>query len=117
MLVSVTTDNNIDGSDKMRDYVEGLVEDVLGRFRDRITRVQVHLTDENGRAKSADNDKRCTMEARISGLKPIAVSEQAASLDQAISAAVGTLQKSLDRTFGRLGDRRRHAPSTGDVPE
>jgi ribosomal subunit interface protein len=117
MLVSVTTDNNIDGSDKLRSYVEELVGEVLGRFRDRITRVQVHLADENGRAKSGDKDKRCTIEARVSGLKPIAVSEQAASLDQAISAAAGTLEKSLNRTLGRLGDRKRHAPSAGDTPE
>ena len=33
MLVSVTTDNNIDGSDKLRSYVEELVDDVLGRFQ------------------------------------------------------------------------------------
>jgi ribosomal subunit interface protein len=117
VLINVSTDNNIDGSDKLRSFVEGLVDDVLGRFRDRITRIEVHLADENGRAKSANNDKRCTMEARISGLKPVAVSEQAASLDHAINAAVGTLEKSLNRTLGRLGDRKRHAPSAGDVPE
>jgi ribosomal subunit interface protein len=117
MLVSVTTDNNIDGSDKLQSYVESVVTDVLGRFRDRITRVQVHLADENSRAKSGEHDKRCTMEARVGGLKPIAVSEQAASVDQAISAAVDTLEKTLNRTLGRLGDRKRHAPSAGDTPE
>ena len=58
MLVSVTTDNNIDGSDKLRGYVESVVADVLGRFRDRITRVEVHLADEDSRAKSGQNDKR-----------------------------------------------------------
>jgi ribosomal subunit interface protein len=117
MLVSVTTDNNIEGSDKLRSYVETLVGDALGRFQDRITRVQVHLADENSRAKSGDKDKRCTMEARVAGLKPIAVSEQAASIDQAISAAADTLEKSLNRTLGRLGDRKRHTPSAGDVAE
>jgi ribosomal subunit interface protein len=117
MLVSVTTDNNIDGSEKLTGYVESMVTDALNRFRDRITRVQVHLADENSRVKSGENDMRCTMEARVSGLKPIAVSEQAASLDQAISAAVDTLEKSLNRTLGRLGDRKRHAPSAGDTPE
>ena len=47
------------------------------------------------------------MEARLGGLKPVAVSEQAASLDQAISAAAETLEKTLNRTLGRLGDRKR----------
>jgi ribosomal subunit interface protein len=117
MLVSVKTDNNIEGSDKLRVFVEGVVADVLGRFEDRVTRVEVHLADENSRAKSGENDMRCTMEARVSGLKPIAVSEQAASLDQAINAAADTLEKTLNRTLGRLGDRKRRAPSAGETPE
>jgi ribosomal subunit interface protein len=117
MHVSVTTDNNIEGSDKLRRHVENIVGDVFGRFRDRINRVDVHLADENSRAKASNNDKRCTMEARLSGLKPIAVSEQAATLDQAISAAAEKLEKSLDRTLDRLGDRQRRAPSAGQTPE
>jgi len=107
MQVRVTTDNNIAGSEGLTSHVEGVVEDVLGRFSQRLTRVEVHLVDENSRAKSGENDKRCTMEARVSGLKPIAVTEQAATIDQAVDAAAGTLAKTLDRTLGRLDDRKR----------
>jgi ribosomal subunit interface protein len=117
MLVSVTTDNNIEGSDKLRRHVENVVTDVFGRFGGRITRIEVHLADENSRAKAGDNDKRCTMEARVGGVKPIAVSEQAATLDQAISAAADKLEKTLDRTLERLGDRKRRGPSAGEAPE
>jgi hypothetical protein len=52
------------------------------------------------------------MEARPRGLKPIAVTEQAASLDQAVSAAADTLARTLDRTLGRLDDRKGR-PSRG----
>jgi ribosomal subunit interface protein len=117
MLVSVTTDNNIEGSDKLRQHVENVVADVLDRFRDRITRVEVHLADENSRAKAGGDDKRCTMEARVGGLKPIAVSEQAPTLDQAISAAADKLEKTLDRMLERLGDRKRRGSSAGEMPE
>src|SRR5688500_7952271 len=102
MQVRVTTDNNITGGEGLSSHVEGVVEDVLGRFSQRLTRIEVHLADENSRSKSGENDKRCTMEARPRGLKPIAVTEQAATIDQAVDAAAGTLAKTLDRTLGRL---------------
>jgi ribosome-associated translation inhibitor RaiA len=111
MQVRVATDNNITGSEALSSHVEGVVEDVLGRFSQRLTRIEVHLADENSRAKSGENDKRCTMEARPRGLKPIAVTEQAATVDQAVDAAADTLAKTLDRTLGRLEDRKR--PSYG----
>jgi ribosomal subunit interface protein len=106
MQIRVMTDNNIAGSERLNSHVHNVVEDVLSRFSQRITRVEVHLADENSRAKSGENDKRCTMEARLSGLKPIAVTQQAATLDQAIDSAIDTLAKTLDRTLGRLDDRK-----------
>jgi ribosome-associated translation inhibitor RaiA len=106
MLVRVNTDNNIVGSDKLTLEVENIVTDVLGRFGDRLTRVEVHLADENSRAKGGEKDKRCTMEARVAGLQPIAVTEQRPTLMQAVSGAAEKLEKTLDRTLDRLGDRK-----------
>src|SRR5688572_10320566 len=110
MQVRVTTDNNIAGSEKLTGEVEDVVADVLGRFSDRITRVEVFLADENSRAKSGQNDKRCTMEARLAGHQPVAVTEQGPSLDQAIRGAAEKLEKTLDRTLGRLVDRKGRRP-------
>jgi ribosome-associated translation inhibitor RaiA len=117
MLVRVNTDNNIVGSDRLSQDVENIVTDVLGRFSERLTRVEVHLVDENSRAKGGDNDKRCTMEARAAGLQPIAVTEQAATLMQAVSGAAEKLEKTLDRTIERLGDRKGRKPTGGDLRE
>jgi ribosome-associated translation inhibitor RaiA len=112
MLVRVNTDNNIVGSDQLSQDVEDIVTDVLGRFSERLTRVEVHLVDENSRAKGGEKDKRCTMEARVAGLQPIAVSEQAPTVKQAVTGAAEKLQKTLDRTLERLGDRKGR-PATG----
>jgi ribosome-associated translation inhibitor RaiA len=118
MQVRVTTDNNITGNDRLTGQVEDIVNDVLDRFRDRITRVEVFLGDENSRAKSGQNDKRCTMEARLAGLQPVAVTEQAESLDQAMRGAAEKLEKTLDRTLGRLSDRKSRKPMGGEpAPE
>ena len=104
MQIQVNTGNNITGSEALTRQVEGVVENALGRFGDRITRVEVHLNDVNG-PKQGDDDNRCQMEARLDGLQPISVSEQAATLDQALTGAAKKLQRSLDSTLGRLGDR------------
>jgi ribosome-associated translation inhibitor RaiA len=110
MQVRVTTDNNIVGSEKLTGQVDDVVADFLARFSDRITRVEVYLADENSRAKSGQNDKRCTMEARVAGHQPVAVTEQGPSLDQAIRGAAEKLEKTLDRTLGRLDDRKGRRP-------
>ena len=82
-----------------------VVESTLSRFREQITRVEVHLSDENAH-KSAQDDKRCMMEARLEGQRPTAVTHQAANLDQAINGAADKLQRSIESTLGRLHDHR-----------
>ncbi len=59
------------------------------RFSPQVTRVEVHLADENGE-KAIGDDKRCVMEARLGGLKPCAVSFQAASVTQAVDRDPGS---------------------------
>jgi ribosome-associated translation inhibitor RaiA len=71
-------------------------------FAAQITRVEVHLSDENS-DKGGDNDKRCLLEARLAGLRPVVVSHRAATLQQAIDGAAEKLERSIESTLGRLG--------------
>lgn len=103
--VQVNTDSSIKGDERLQEIVEGIVNETLGRFRDDITRVEVHLADENG-PKGGPDDKRCTMEARVRGLQPAAVTHRAAELRDAISGAARKLQASLDSTIGRRREVR-----------
>ncbi len=105
MQVQVNTDHNIKGSDELNDHVEQVVEAALGRFGERITRVEVHLNDVNGK-KPGEDDLHCMMEARLSGMQPIAVTDEAATLDEAIEGAAKKLQRMLDSTLGKLNDQR-----------
>jgi ribosome-associated translation inhibitor RaiA len=114
MHIQVSTDNHTAGSDELTHQVETAVEGALGRFGDRITRVEVHLTDENGGRKSGDHDKRCVMEARLAGLQPITVSDNGASLEQALNGAAGKLEKTLKRTLGRLDDPKGRTSYAGE---
>jgi ribosome-associated translation inhibitor RaiA len=83
--------------------VEAVVRDALDRFSAKITRVEVHLSDQNSDKKFGAEDKRCLLEARLAGLQPISASYQAATLEQAVEGAVEKLKRSLDSTLGRLG--------------
>ncbi len=102
MQIQVNTDRNIKGDEALRRQVEEVVKGSLQRFAERITRVEVYLTDEDSRAKSSHNDKRCVMEARLAGLQPVTASHWAESLTQALSGAGDKMARTLDRAIGRL---------------
>ncbi len=106
MHIQINTDTNIEGREELAIHVKGLVESTLSRFADRITRVEVHLSDQNGN-KNGQDDKRCMIEARLERRQPTAVTHQAASVDDAVEGAADKLKRSLESTLGRLNDSRR----------
>jgi len=101
MHVQINTDRNIQGSEALSAQVEAVVVGALGRFVDHVTRVEVHLSDENG-GKGGGEDKRCLMEARLEGRQPTAVSHQAASVEAAMDGAAAKLARAIESTLGRL---------------
>lgn len=104
MQVQINTDRNIAGHEALAAHVSDLVKNALDRLSDHITRVEVHLSDENG-DKSGQNDKRCVMEARLEKRQPVAVTHQAATLDQAVEGAAHKLARLIESTLGRLHDQ------------
>jgi ribosome-associated translation inhibitor RaiA len=105
MQIQVHTDRNVDVSDGMVRRIEAELESALSRFRDQITRVEIHLGDENA-GKSGGPDKRCTVEARPAGHQPVAVTHHAASLGEACSGAVQKLGTLLENRYGRADNRK-----------
>jgi ribosome-associated translation inhibitor RaiA len=109
MQIQIDTDRHIEGHERLAAWARGVVEQALNHVSDRITRVAVHLSDENG-DRSGQQDKRCLMEARLEGHQPIAVTHQAATMDQAVNGAAEKLTSMIESILGRLRDqRRRHA--------
>jgi ribosome-associated translation inhibitor RaiA len=102
MQIQINTDGNIEGHEQLAQQVEAVVRDGLQRFTAKLTRVEVHLSDENSDKKSGAEDKRCLLEARLAGLQPIAVSHEAATTEQAVDGALERLTHLLDGTLGRL---------------
>ena len=104
MNIQVNTDHNIEGSAELNSYVQSSLAEAFARFKVAITRIEVHLSDENA-GKTGGNDKRCLLEARISHHQPIVVSHHADTIHQAIEMASDKLLRALDSMAGKLTDR------------
>lgn len=100
MQIQVNTDDNVESRDALIAQVEAQMRDTLSRFADRITRVEVHLSDENA-SKGGVDDKRCLLEVRPTGQAPVAVSHQAETMQKACAGAAHKMQRKLQSSFGR----------------
>ena len=109
MQVQFNSDSSVMGTENVAERIEEAVRAKLARFADRLTRLEVHVRDENGPKHGAD-DKACTIEARPAGGQPIAVTEHAATVDDAASKAARTLAQRLGAHFGKA-DRHAHDPA------
>ncbi|WP_024326468.1 HPF/RaiA family ribosome-associated protein [Thioalkalivibrio sp. AKL19] len=105
MQIQINTDDNIDQSGAQPEHTEATIRNVLERFADQVTRVEVHLSDENSDKKSGNADIRCLLEVRVEGLQPVAVTDEAATVGQAVDGAARKMRRSLDST---LGKRKNH---------
>ncbi|MCB0727337.1 MAG: HPF/RaiA family ribosome-associated protein [Ignavibacteriae bacterium] len=101
MKIQINTDNHISGSQQKSEPIIDSINDSLERFSEQITRIEVHLSDENSK-KKGQNDIKCLLEARLKGLDPVAVTEKADSIDEAVDGALDKLISLLDSKLGRL---------------
>lgn len=100
MTIQINTDNNVENSARLKTYFTEELEKSLARFEDKVTRLEVHFTDENG-DKFGLNDKRCVIEARPENLQPIAVTEHAETIEKAFSGALEKIKKVLTTTYDK----------------
>lgn len=101
MQVQINHDNHVRIGEEVAERLTRVLEGSLSQFADRITRVEMHLGDDNA-AKAGDSDKRCMLEARLANLAPIAVTHQAESLQLAFEGALEKLERALSHAVGKL---------------
>lgn len=97
MLVNIHSDNHVQLKAESIQQWQTEITTSLERFSDWVTRVEVHLTDQNSQAKGGPDDIRCLMEARPARKQPVSIEVRAPSVDQAIQEGVNTMER-------RLGD-------------
>jgi ribosome-associated translation inhibitor RaiA len=106
MQFQFNSDSSVMGTDNVAQRIEEMMRTKLARFEDRLTRIEVHVSDVNGSKHGAD-DKHCTIEARPRGGRPIGVTGRADKVDAAARKAANTLAQRLERLFGK-GERHKH---------
>jgi len=102
MFIEINTDNHIEGKERMKAYFETVLSEALKRFDDKIVHLEVQLGDENSSTKTGGDDKRCMLEARVAGLKNVAVSNHADTIDKAVAGAISKLKHALEHALGKV---------------
>lgn len=105
MQIQVNTDNVIHGDARVIEVAEAAVMSDLGHFAERLTRIEVHLKDQNADKHGPDHI-RCTIEARPRGLGPIAAHADAANIEAALRAAAKKLRGRLGSEFEKIDPHR-----------
>lgn len=100
MQVQFNSDSSVMGTENVAARIESKVREKLARFEERLTRLEIHVHDENAHKHGGD-DKACTIEARPRSGRPIGVTENASTVDDAARKAATTLAQRLERFFGR----------------
>jgi ribosome-associated translation inhibitor RaiA len=101
MQVQINHDNHIRIGEELSQRLTQVLESSLSHCAERITRIELHLGDENA-SKGGEADKRCMLEARLANLAPIAVTHQAGSLQLAFEGALEKLDHALSHALGKL---------------
>ena len=118
MQIQVSTDHNIDGHQSLTEFVRSVVKSALSRFSEHITRVEVHLSDENSDKKVGHDTLRCVMEARLEGRQPIAAIHRATEMNESVEGAAEKLAGLIDHILGRERHQESHrADPDPSLPE
>ncbi len=104
MQFQLNTDANIQGDDRLAEVAETIVTSSLRHLTSRLTRIEVHLADENA-AKGGADDIVCTIEARPEGMQPQTVTHADANVESALRGGAKKIRALLDSEFGKLSRR------------
>lgn len=107
MQVIINSGNHVDVNQDAVQQWQSEILASLDRFSDWITRVEVHLTDENSQAKGGPDDIRCLMEARPASQQPVSIEVRAASVEQAIQDGTNTLERRLNTMMDKVRNEKR----------
>ena len=101
MTIQINTDKTLNGEKRSDDFFTSQIAEALQRFESHLTRIEVHLKDENGK-KDGFNDISCLIEARLEGRQPIAITNQADTMELAIRGAIDKIKTTIETILGKI---------------
>lgn len=104
MKVQFNTDKNIQGTEALEAFVSEKVNHELKHFSSKITRIEVHLSDQNAH-KGGPDDIQCKIEARVEGMQPVTVASRNGSKEKAVDDAVDKMKAALGTKIGKMNNK------------
>ena len=104
--MQIKTDNQIKSDAEANARLEQRIRAKLRRYEQRLSHVELHVSDANG--SKGGNDKRVSLEMRPAGHEPVAVHADAHRVEDAVTVAADKAARALDHALGRLGDSKGH---------
>lgn len=101
MTIQVNSDHNLTIHDEFRTSIHTRLSEGLHRFSSHLTRLEVHFSDENG-GKEGINDKKCVLEARLSGQPVVTVKDHGNTYDQALAGCIAKIKSALGHKMDKL---------------
>ena len=96
MQVILHNHDAVHGFESAQEFAEDILRRALKGTSDRLTRVEIWVSDENSHKGGAD-DKRCSMEAHPKGRKPVGVKNYAADIPAAATKLSHALEHELHK--------------------
>ena len=116
MKIQANSDNTIQVDATLTRFVEDEASRLLDRFAKKLTRVEVHLSDINN-TRTGQADKRCLVEARPAGDRPVTADAIAATTESSVTEALKKMQRLLTTFFGKKGRPATEAAAPATKPK
>lgn len=100
MLIEISTDRHIDGRRSLIERIYAVIEASVGRYADRVSRVAVHLGDDE--PGHGSDDVRCAIEVRLAGRGTSDVTHYASKTEDAVAGAARKLRQVVEAASGHL---------------
>lgn len=104
MIIQFNTDKNIQGTETLESFVSEKINHALKHFVDKITRIEVHLSDQNA-DKAGPDDIQCKIEARVEGMQPVMVESKSSTKEKALDDAINKMKATLDTVMGKMRNK------------
>ena len=106
MQVLINTDRHIERTADLVERVEAIAQKELKHQAQQLTRVEYHLSDINSETRAGATDKRCLVEGRVAGLKPVTAEHHSEDIQQAILEATRQLVRGLEKVISKSQNHR-----------
>ena len=111
MKILVNSDSSIAMDARLAKHIVGEASELLDRFSDRLTRVEIHVSDID-RGKTGKVDKRCLVEVRPTRMKALVASAQTKDVETSVNQAMRKMVRVLNTSLGKQGLLRTVAKPT-----